>query len=70
MAAEQPRRIRKSGVMQLKPGKEEAYRASHNEGFWVREGASLPNPSARWHGRLPALPHPTPAPPHPYRSPR
>ena len=27
-------RFRKSGVMQLKAGKEEAYRASHNEGFW------------------------------------
>ncbi len=26
--------IRKSVVMQLKAGKEEEYRASHNEGFW------------------------------------
>lgn len=27
-------RIRKSVVMQMKPGKEEEYRASHNEGMW------------------------------------
>ena len=34
-------RIRKSGVMQLKAGKEEEYRASHNEGFWPEMAACL-----------------------------
>jgi L-rhamnose mutarotase len=34
-------RFRKSGVMQLKAGKEEEYRASHNEGFWPEMAACL-----------------------------
>ena len=33
--------IRKSFVMQLKPGKQEEYRASHNEGFWPEMGIML-----------------------------
>ena len=33
--------IRKSCVMQLKPGKVEEYRASHNEGFWPEMAACL-----------------------------
>ena len=33
--------IRKHAVMTLKPGAREAYRASHNEGFWPEMGAML-----------------------------
>ena len=33
--------IRKSVAMQLKAGKEEEYRASHNEGFWPEMAEAL-----------------------------
>jgi L-rhamnose mutarotase len=33
--------IRKHALMTLKPGAREAYRASHNEGFWPEMGAML-----------------------------
>lgn len=39
--SERTSRIRKSIVMQLKPGKQEEYRASHNEGFWPEMGIML-----------------------------
>ena len=43
MSAAPPRSglIRKHAVMTLKPGSREAYRASHNEGFWPEMGAML-----------------------------
>ena len=39
-AAASPR-IRKHAIMTLKPGFVDAYRASHNEGFWPEMGAML-----------------------------
>ena len=40
-AAGRSARLRKTVVMTLKPGCLEAYRASHNEGFWPEMGAML-----------------------------
>ena len=34
-------RVRKMGAMTLRPGKKDAYFASHNEGFWPEMGAML-----------------------------
>lgn len=39
--ADRSKVIRKTFVMQMKPGKVEEYRASHNEGFWPEMGDML-----------------------------